>query len=173
MSSTELAHTMAEPRTIEGRRGFKRNQKPIHFGEHVDGTEVAWVAMSKGWLTIMASNPTETTDNRVMALAHLRMSYEGVAVFKRSELSRLVQVVDRSTGEFKAIKSASLNKAIERLIERGHLEEGSWSQVLYVPLWAAQNGQYRDKTPAIPERPTAPRPQNLRQAPGRVIEHTG
>ncbi|MFD2028960.1 hypothetical protein [Promicromonospora aerolata] len=116
-------------------------RQPVHFGVDVEGNDVRWIATSTLYLYAKGSNPMESVGERVMAHAMLRMDFHGVAVFKRSELSRLCAQLDRQTGELKPLSADGLNRAIARLVERGYLLTDSWAQTLYVAVTVAQNGR--------------------------------
>lgn len=143
---------MAHPSTIQ-----RTARQPLHFGVDVEGNDVRWIATSTLYLYAKGSNPMESTGERIMAHAMLRMDFHGIAVFKRSELARLCAQLDRQTGELRPLTAGALNRAIDRLKERGYLLPESWAQVLHVAVTVAQNGRGQgDPYPALPRKPAAP-----------------
>jgi hypothetical protein len=123
---------------------------PINFGP------AGYVGVGRRWLSHIIESPSEQTDTRIMAAAWVRMTFDGHAHFKRSELAHSIELVNKRTGELAPIKADALNKAIDRLIERGWLSHGSWSRDLIVPGFTVQNGQASHKSTRCPKKPGAP-----------------
>lgn len=119
----------------------------IHFGG-----EGAWVAIAQQQQMLFAQSPDFDLPIRVHFAALARMDRKGHARFRRGELMRICAMFDKSTGEARAARSDSVNRAVKKAVERGLLAKGSGNRCLVVPHYVAQSnsGPYYD-CPVHPE----------------------